>query len=83
MFERFEVLRDAEMSQYTTLKLGGPADYLAFPSGEEEIAALGTMSSHGCIRVDPRTTEENAGINSWWIWTHLGHDTKIIITPEK
>lgn len=50
---------------------------------EEEIAALGTMSSHGCIRVDPRTTEENAGINSWWIWTHLGHDTKIIITPEE
>ena len=50
---------------------------------EEELAALGTRASHGCIRVDPRTTEENGGINAWWVWTHLGHDTKIIITPEE
>ena len=40
MFERFEVLRDAEMSRFTTLKLGGPADYLAFPRSAEEITAL-------------------------------------------
>ena len=40
MFERFEVIPDAEMSQYTTLKLGGPADWLAFPRSREEIAAL-------------------------------------------
>lgn len=50
---------------------------------EEELAALGTKASHGCIRVDPRTTEENGGINAWWIWTHMGHDTKIIVTPEE
>ena len=40
MFERFEVIPNAEMSQYTTLKLGGPADWLAFPRSREEIAAM-------------------------------------------
>ena len=40
MFERFEVVPNADMSQYTTLKLGGPADWLAFPRSREEIAAL-------------------------------------------
>ena len=40
MFERFEVIRDAEMSRYTTLRLGGPADWLAFPRSAEEIAEL-------------------------------------------
>jgi len=40
MFESFRVLKDAPMSEYTTLKLGGPADYLAFPGSREEIAAL-------------------------------------------
>ena len=50
---------------------------------EEELAALGTKASHGCIRIDPRTTEENRGINAWWVWTHMGHDTQIIITPEE
>ena len=50
---------------------------------EEELAALGTKASHGCIRIDPRATEENGGINAWWVWTHLGRDTKIIVTPEE
>ncbi len=40
MFESFEVIRNAPMRDYTTLKLGGPADYLAFPSSPEELAAL-------------------------------------------
>ena len=40
MFESFHVLKDAPMSEYTTLRLGGPADYLAFPRSKEEIAAL-------------------------------------------
>lgn len=50
---------------------------------DSELAVLGTKASHGCIRMDPRTTEENGGINAWWVWTHLGHDTKIIVTPEE
>ena len=40
MFERFDVIRNAPMREYTTLKLGGPADYLAFPKSAEEIAVL-------------------------------------------
>ena len=40
MFESFNVLIHEPMSGYTTLRLGGPADYLAFPRSEEEIAAL-------------------------------------------
>ncbi len=50
---------------------------------EEEIALLGSKASHGCIRMDPRTTEENGGINAWWVWTHMGHDTKIIVIPDE
>ena len=50
---------------------------------DEEIATLGSKASHGCIRVDARITEESNGINAWWIWTHMGHDTKIIVTPEE
>ena len=49
---------------------------------EEELSLLGSRASHGCIRVDARPTAENSGLNAWWIWTHMGHDTKIIITPE-
>ena len=40
MFESFNVLVNEPMSRHTTLKLGGPADYLAFPRNEEEIAGL-------------------------------------------
>ena len=40
MFERFEIIPNAEMSRYTTLKLGGPADWLAFPRSRDEIAAM-------------------------------------------
>ncbi len=40
MFEFCETVRDAEMSGFTTLKLGGPADVMAFPSSAEEISAL-------------------------------------------
>lgn len=40
MFEGMEVIRDAEMRRYTTLRLGGPADWLAFPGSGQEITAL-------------------------------------------
>ena len=40
MFESYEVIRDAEMRLYTTLKLGGKADWLAFPRSGAEIAGL-------------------------------------------
>ena len=40
MFESFSALQNEPMSAHTTLKLGGPADYLVFPRSREEIAAL-------------------------------------------
>lgn len=40
MFEGFDVIRNAPMREYTTLRLGGPADWLAFPRNREEIHAL-------------------------------------------
>ncbi len=40
MFESFNALVNEPMSEHTTLKLGGPADFLAFPRSAEEIAAL-------------------------------------------
>ena len=40
MFEGIKVIRDARMSEYTTLKLGGPADWLAFPANRDEIVRL-------------------------------------------
>ena len=46
-----------------------------------ETETLGTMASHGCIRIDAHITEENNGINAWWVWTHMGRDSKIIVIP--
>ena len=40
MFEAYHTLVNEPMSLHTTLKLGGPADYLVFPRSAEEIAAL-------------------------------------------
>ena len=40
MFESFNALVNEPMSAHTTLKLGGPADYLVFPRSNEEINAL-------------------------------------------
>ena len=40
MFESFNALVNEPMSAHTTLKLGGPADYLVFPRSAEEITAL-------------------------------------------
>ena len=40
MFERFDAIRNAEMRQYTTLRLGGPSDWLVFPRNGEEITEI-------------------------------------------
>ena len=42
MFESFNALINEPMSAHTTLKLGGPADFLVFPRSEAEISALFT-----------------------------------------
>ncbi len=48
----------------------------------DQIAELGRKASHGCIRMDMRVTEENGGINAWWVWTHFEKDTKIFVTED-
>ena len=40
MFESFNALINEPMSRHTTLRLGGPADYLVFPRSSEEIRAM-------------------------------------------
>ena len=40
MFESFNALVNEPMSGHTTLRLGGPADYLVFPRSAEEISAM-------------------------------------------
>ena len=40
MFERFQVFPGAELRNYTTLKLGGPADWLVMPRSAEEIPEI-------------------------------------------
>ena len=42
MFESFNALKNVPMSDYTTLKLGGSADYLVFPRSADEIGAMFT-----------------------------------------
>ena len=46
----------------------------------QELEDLGGAASHGCIRMDIRATEESGGLNAWWVWTHLGRDTRVIVT---
>ena len=46
----------------------------------EELEDLGGEASHGCIRLDIRATKESGYLNAWWVWTHLGRDTRVIVT---
>ena len=40
MFERFQTIAGAPMREYTTLRLGGPADWLVTPRSAEEIPLI-------------------------------------------
>ena len=40
MFDRYQVLSNVQMRDYTTLKLGGPADWLGFPASGEEVCGM-------------------------------------------
>ena len=46
----------------------------------QELEDLGGAASHGCVRMDVRASEESGGLNAWWVWTHLGRDTRVIVT---
>ena len=51
MFESFNVLVNEPMSAHTTLKLGGPADYMVFPRDGEEIAAMFREAAENSVPV--------------------------------
>ena len=51
MFDDHHVLVNEPMSAHTTLRLGGPADYLAFPRNAEEISALFAEAEAKCMPV--------------------------------
>lgn len=42
---------------------------------------LGAKASHGCIRVS-NTPSEGAGINAYWLYTHLPYHTRVIILDD-
>lgn len=47
----------------------------------EELPLLGTAASHGCVRMDMRATADDS-LSAWWVWTHLGRDTKLLVTDD-
>ena len=51
LFESFNVLVNEPMSAHTTLKLGGPADYMVFPRDGEEIAAMFREAAENSVPV--------------------------------
>ena len=40
MFDRYQVMTNVQMRDYTTLKLGGPADWLGLPASGEEVSGM-------------------------------------------
>ena len=51
MFESFNALANEPMRAHTTLKLGGPADYMVFPRDGEEIAAMFREAAENSVPV--------------------------------
>ena len=51
LFDRYQVITGARMRDYTTLRLGGPADWMAMPASAEEIAGLLTEAGERGIPV--------------------------------
>ena len=43
-------------------------------------ALLGSKGSHACIRVQADPGEK--GLNAYWIWTHIPHQTRLIILDD-
>lgn len=43
-YPSLRILKDEPLSRHTTFKVGGPADYMAFPKNEEELSFLYALS---------------------------------------
>ncbi len=44
-------------------------------------AYLGAKASHACIRVQSEAGKE-AGLNAYWLWTHIPYHTRVIIMDD-
>lgn len=47
----------------------------------DQTPLLGAKASHGCIRV-PSVPSDGAGINAYWLYTHLPYHTRVIILDD-
>ena len=57
----------------------------AFGGGKKDFTdgqlLLGTKASHACIRIQAAPGPE-AGVNAYWIWTHIPYHTRLIILDD-
>ena len=88
MFESFNALVNAPMSEHTTLRLGGPADYLVFPRSAEEIIAMFAegwakgfedMPLPTTSTVQPPSSDVSYGL---FYYQNLGHIAKQSLETE-
>ena len=47
----------------------------------DQTPLLGAKASHGCIRVS-NVPSEGAGINAYWLYTHLPYGTRVILLDD-
>ena len=47
-------------------------------SASDELSALQTKASAGCVRVDYRT-DETFSVNAYWLWSHLPYGTAVLV----
>ena len=45
-----------------------------------QLEELGTKASHGCVRVDMRTSAE--GLDALWLFNHLPRNTKVLVLDD-
>ena len=45
-----------------------------------QLGDLGSKASHGCVRVDMRTSAE--GLDALWLFTHLPRNTKVLVLDD-
>ena len=57
LFERFQVFPGAELRNYTTLRLCGPADWLVMPRNAGEIPEILREAKEGGVKVSLRSKQ--------------------------
>lgn len=50
------------------------------PSFDEQLLLMGSKASHGCVRVDCRTSGDE--LSMYWIWANLPRNTKVLVLDD-